>query len=990
MEVIVYMKKSLKNCWKRLVSVILASIFVISMMPESVFASKDYDLISFRFVNSTMRDEFTSGETFDLSVVAETRMGYTDFPECDSDKVISYKWQINQPDATGIAIKQETTQPSKCTVYLSNSVNPGKYTISVIYSYVDENGVVQTNEGETNNGKKLEYSFTVSDEQYYIECDMPDNFLLGDTVTIRPLLFKIVNGVKNLCENTGSFEIDIDTLGDLDIKDNDDGSFNITRKTLDSIGFYIKNIDYNVSKFMTIDELNVSFLGNYKYDRKNDVILSLDLSAIDGKFDEIKIVHGKYSGNRELIGEYKREDCSISEDDILKLTIPKKKIDDAIGNDKYYHYDVSAFVKRNGIEVSDGPICYIDCEKEDDSVFDIKNDVLLNEPVSVDKMQSIKETNVDGTTAKSMVYTIDSIEELDNTIFQIDETNTGWTYTASNTGKSKLKLTYHYYEGREKIVKNQVTEIIVRNIKHSIRYSWENEDLANQIYLGGTYDYRLIYTDDSYDSQGQFHQDANANVSFSCKLNNNYYDNVIAQAVLEGKNTVRLHIDKKCNQGAYISVDIKAVDGKDGTVTTDSLDLLWGETEYYCNFNYLDNTEYNDNIKRVIPQIIEYSNENPNGKIITSDYDISLDYNKSDVSVTKCDDGSYIAKRQKGAERWTVWVSFICKYKGNDSSKDINSSIQFNQIEEIPGSEQKTNELYKSESMSLFDSNTYGLNIYWKSRGYKPRKAIISVDGTDEHSWEVPLVNDYENSYWGQLNEYKCTVKLNSGELANNIHVRLINEDETVIDDFSTSLVSYAQKLLSDSNSDFEKYKPLVKAVLNYGAASQNYFNYNIKNIANTVLSEDDKKVSSVPELEIAKYDTDIKWSDRKWVFREDQIKGVHYVGSSLLLKEPIGIRSYFTFDNDKEMQNCHFTVNNKQVELQKENDKYYCDMYVTNNFFKKERLTIRNLSGQETTIRYSPMTYIAKAYRKGDIDPRLKTLIDSLYWMEIEKSKLS
>ena len=37
----------------------------------------------------------------------------------------------------------------------------------------------------------------------------------------------------------------------------------------------------------------------------------------------------------------------------------------------------------------------------------------------------------------------------------------------------------------------------------------------------------------------------------------------------------------------------------------------------------------------------------------------------------------------------------------------------------------------------------------------------------------------------------------------------------------------------------------------------------------------------------------------------------------------------------------------------------------------------------------YSPMNYVAKAYIKGNMDPKLKNLLNAMYWMEKEKSKL-
>ena len=58
------------------------------------------------------------------------------------------------------------------------------------------------------------------------------------------------------------------------------------------------------------------------------------------------------------------------------------------------------------------------------------------------------------------------------------------------------------------------------------------------------------------------------------------------------------------------------------------------------------------------------------------------------------------------------------------------------------------------------------------------------------------------------------------------------------------------------------KYKNLAKTILNYGAASQEYFNYYVDSLANSDLTINDKKIDDIPNIRLA------SWSTECWPLR--------------------------------------------------------------------------------------------------------------------------
>lgn len=71
---------------------------------------------------------------------------------------------------------------------------------------------------------------------------------------------------------------------------------------------------------------------------------------------------------------------------------------------------------------------------------------------------------------------------------------------------------------------------------------------------------------------------------------------------------------------------------------------------------------------------------------------------------------------------------------------------------------------------------------------------------------------------------------------------------------FTYSVQDHAQVILDDPEGENAKYIPVVKAMLNYGAAAQEYFGHNTKNLANSILDEGDTETAAVTLSELEAY----------------------------------------------------------------------------------------------------------------------------------------
>ena len=183
--------------------------------------------------------------------------------------------------------------------------------------------------------------------------------------------------------------------------------------------------------------------------------------------------------------------------------------------------------------------------------------------------------------------------------------------------------------------------------------------------------------------------------------------------------------------------------------------------------------------------------------------------------------------------------------------------------------------------------------------------------------------------------------------------------------EYTYSVKDYADYLLkhADEREDLAKAVPLVKAMLNYGARAQIYFDKNPADLANASLSEEEKALGEVtvtaPESAI------------------DLPDGVSFEGATLSLKSETTLSLYF-----ESAKTLTFECEGKNVET------------VTNGKYQiarirgikakelKKTFTLTVKDGEETigTITYSPMTYCSNVLSDGTQSEALQNVCKALY----------
>ena len=228
---------------------------------------------------------------------------------------------------------------------------------------------------------------------------------------------------------------------------------------------------------------------------------------------------------------------------------------------------------------------------------------------------------------------------------------------------------------------------------------------------------------------------------------------------------------------------------------------------------------------------------------------------------------------------------------------------------------------------------------------------------------------------------YKFSCPVNAAQMSDTIETRIVIDNKTE-EEYSYSVKEYATELLSKSNEYPEETIKLVKALLNYGTAAQNFFKYNTDKPANAGLSDTDKAVAAA---DFAAYKAVIKTDSAN-----SQSNGLTYYGSSLICKSEMTVRHYFMVNEGCDINNYKFSYVNadgNEVSLtpKKASDGVYCvdingimARNLNSNYACK--VTEKN-KACILELDYGPFSYSQKVINSGNSSAELKNLVNALYW---------
>lgn len=200
----------------------------------------------------------------------------------------------------------------------------------------------------------------------------------------------------------------------------------------------------------------------------------------------------------------------------------------------------------------------------------------------------------------------------------------------------------------------------------------------------------------------------------------------------------------------------------------------------------------------------------------------------------------------------------------------------------------------------------------------------------------------------------KVSIRLSAAQMTDEITL-LVNG--TPLEN-TYSVRQYADYLLADEA--YSSCHELVKAMLAYGGETQRYFGYNTENPADNGIyvtpAVPTGAVSQVPE---------------------GQINGVSYYGATLVYRDKIAVRFYFTGN----VEDVVFAAGDKVITPVAKDGMYYVEVADINPQDLGADITVTVTSGTENlSVNYSPLSYMVRMYEKESTSNATKALVQALY----------
>ena len=201
-------------------------------------------------------------------------------------------------------------------------------------------------------------------------------------------------------------------------------------------------------------------------------------------------------------------------------------------------------------------------------------------------------------------------------------------------------------------------------------------------------------------------------------------------------------------------------------------------------------------------------------------------------------------------------------------------------------------------------------------------------------------------------------IPVTAAQMTDKITLCVVDGNENRGEESVFTILQYCETILGDQQ--YAQYHQLVKEMLNYGGYAQAYFGYNKDNMANEGLENvgmQDISADAAPEKIVS-----------------GEVNGISYYGASLLLRDKVALRFYFTVTGD--IAEYTFKVNGEEVKWGQKNGMYYIDASDIPAWKLDTPVTVT--VNDTLTITNSPMNYIVGM--REDSTPGLSALVKALY----------
>ena len=140
--------------------------------------------------------------------------------------------------------------------------------------------------------------------------------------------------------------------------------------------------------------------------------------------------------------------------------------------------------------------------------------------------------------------------------------------------------------------------------------------------------------------------------------------------------------------------------------------------------------------------------------------------------------------------------------------------------------------------------------------------------------------------------------------------------------------------------------------MLNYGAASQQLFDYNTSNLANKSLSDADKVLANV---NASAFKHDVSGSEA----------GIKAKSATLMLEDVVKVRVYFTLTGNKSIDQYTITIDGKKVTPQYNDKGWYVE---TDGIAAKDLEKMFTVKVGGITVKYGALSYVNSKVKGSNI----------------------
>lgn len=256
------------------------------------------------------------------------------------------------------------------------------------------------------------------------------------------------------------------------------------------------------------------------------------------------------------------------------------------------------------------------------------------------------------------------------------------------------------------------------------------------------------------------------------------------------------------------------------------------------------------------------------------------------------------------------------------------------------------------KNWNLILGDCIGIKFYLQMTDEDAAKSTVSITVNDKT--ETAVLSKTTDGL------YIASVEVAAAQMTDAITVQLTCGDYVLEKEYS--VLTYAETILQGTYDDATKM--LVREMLNYGAAAQRYFDYNMDKLIPEALYADAGK-QSIPE----DFNSDVLVAGR--------VEGISFYGASLLFTSKTAVRFYFAAQ--KTITNFTFTAGDKVIQPVEKNGLWYIEV---DNIVPQELdvpiTVVVNDGTNEIFVTYSPMHYIVRKYANGP--DNLKALLQAMY----------